>query len=331
MREIQGFLSGKDCIKDSSMLAELLAKSVLILFANDNPVNSVFRSLFRDVLSQMQQGEEESDSSRYSSAEQVDCNGDDLSMSSKSSTKSNYISSFHSICRKINAPSEIAEVVGRRFLGLRERNKHDTTTGSLEPLDLQKIVDFLADMFIRCTKDVDLVFLVLDDVHWMDEMSWKVVETIFNRGDNMFTLCGSRPFSSNPLTIDPNFWSDLQGPQREISRYAEICLAPFTEAEVKELIADTLEFQTNEIDGSFSRNLFNTSGGMPHYLSYVLDNIKRSDLSIRLDTGMMGLKRSMEEETKVFCLRIRFAFTSFSLQVLSYAHLVQFSIPMFAA
>ncbi len=295
------------------MLAELLAKSILILFANDNTANSIFRSLFRDVLSQMQQGEEESDSSRHSSAEQVDYNGDDLSMSSKSSTKSNNISNFHSICKKINASPEIAEIVGRRFLGLRERNKYATTTGSLEPLDLQKIVDFLADMFIRCTKAVDLVFLVLDDVHWMDEMSWKVVETIFKRGDNTFTLCGSRPTSSNPLTVDPNFWSDLQGPQREIGRYAEFCLAPFTQAEVKELIADTLEFQTNEIDDSFSRNLFNTSGGMPHYLSYVLDNIKRNDHAIKLDTGMMGLKSSAEEENKVLCLRIKYAVTLLSL------------------
>jgi predicted ATPase len=99
--------------------------------------------------------------------------------------------------------------------------------------------------------------------------------------------------------MDPNFWSDLQGPQREIGRYSEIFLAPFTESEVKELIAETLDFEPNEIDNSFSHNLFNTTGGMPHYLSYVLDNIKRNNHSVRLETGMIGLRSSAEEENKV--------------------------------
>lgn len=258
----------------------------------------MFRALFRDVLSQMQQGDEESVSSKYSISEQADINGDDLSMSSKSSTRSTNISNFRSICKKLNAPPEISEIVGRRFLGLHEMNKNEKTT-KLEPLDLQKIVNFLADVFIRCTKDADLVLLALDDVQWMDGMSWKVIETIFSRGDNVFTLCGSRPTSSNSLTVDPNFWSDLQGPQRELGRYSEFCLAPFTEMEVKELIADTLDFAPSEIDDSFSHNLFNSSGGMPHYLGYVLDNIKRCNYSVRLETGMIGLKSSAEEENKV--------------------------------
>ena len=265
----------------------------------------MFRSLFRDLLSQMQQCDDESVSSRYSSSEQVDTNSDsiydNLSVSSKGSTKSNNIAKFRSICKKIDAPPEIVETVGRRFLGLRETDKHNKTP-NLKLLDLQKVVTFLADVFIRCTKDADLVLLSLDDVHWMDEMSWKVIDTIFKRGNNVLTLCGSRPTSSNPLTVDARFWSDLQGPQRELGRYSEFCLSPFTEAEVKELIAETLDFKPSEIDDSFSHNLFTTSAGMPHYLSYVLDNIKRSNHSVRLDTGMIGLKSSAEEENKVLSL-----------------------------
>lgn len=268
---------------------------------------SLLRSLFRDVLSQMQHGDEESVSSRYSSAEQVDFTGDgqwdNVSMSSKSSAKSNNMASFRSICRKLNAPPEMIEVVGRRFLGLRERNKHEMSP-SLESLDMQRILDFLADVFIRCINHADLVLLALDDVQWMDEMSWKVIEIIFSRTKNVLILCGSRPTSSNQLTVDPRFCSDLLGPYRKDGRYSELSLVPFTEIEVKQMIADTLEFETNEIDDSFSRSLFNTSGGMPHYLSYALDSIKRSNYTVRLETGMIGLNISAEEDNKVIYLRI---------------------------
>ncbi len=157
----------------------------------------------------------------------------------------------------------------------------------------------MADAFLRCTQHANLVLLALDDVQWMDEMSWKVVQAIFERGENVLTLCGSRPPSSNPLSLDPQFWSDLRGPLQEEGRYSELSLAPFCESEVQDMIAIQLNYNPNEIDDSFSRNVFASSGGMPHYLSYVLDTIKRNNLTVRLENGNIGTRTSTGDDSKV--------------------------------
>ncbi|KAK1736676.1 adenylate/guanylate cyclase domain-containing protein [Skeletonema marinoi] len=68
--------------------------------------------------------------------------------------------------------------------------KTGTSNTGGSPPELAKIVDFMADAFVRCTKHADLVLLALDDVHWMDEMSWKVVQAIFERGQNVLSLIG---------------------------------------------------------------------------------------------------------------------------------------------
>jgi len=235
---------------------------------------------------------------RHSSADSVDFSvdkeWDELSLhtqSSKSSTMSTDATRFRFICQELNAPPEFIEVVGKRLLGLRERNTN-ASAGNAKAPNVQKIVDFMADAFVRCTKHANLVLLALDDVQWMDEMSWMVVQAIFERGQNVLIFCGSRPLSSNPLSMNPQFWSDLHGQFQNEGRYTELSLSPFTEPEVKEMIATTLEFELNDIDESFSRNVFATSGGMPYYLRYVLDAIKQNKLTVKLDNGLIGMKSS---------------------------------------
>ena len=264
-------------------------------------------------MSQVRQEDEESQSSSRKSLSElasidfsVDGLVDTLSLNTESSTSSRgstEMTRFTFICRELNVPPEFMEVVGKRFLGIRDGNKNDSATQSESPtLQIQSIVNFMADAFIRCTKHVNLVLLALDDVQWMDELSWKVVQTIFERAENVLTLCGSRPPSSN-LPLEPIFFSDLQGQYQKDGRYLEISLAPFEDSEVKEMIADTLNIKLDEVDTSFIHNVFTTSGGMPHYISYILDAIKRNNLTVRLENGMIGMKNSAEKDDKVTHLR----------------------------
>ncbi|KAL7554113.1 hypothetical protein ACHAWF_017514, partial [Thalassiosira exigua] len=315
---------------------------------------SIFRSIFKDVLSQVRQEDEESQASRQRKLVQavsecpspshgghpasheggggggnhnddddhpshcsptsvgsedsfsIDAEWDSLSInthSSKSSTVSTDATRFRFVCNELNAPPEFVEVVGKRFLGLRERQPTGPGgvpgAGKKAP-DLRKVVDFMADALLRCTRRAKLVLLALDDVQWMDEMSWKVVQAIFERGKNVFVLCGSRPLDSDPLTVDPKFWSDLRGKHREEGRYSEFGLEPFDESKVREMVAASLGLRADEVDGSFGRNVYATSGGMPYYLTYVLDTVKRNKLTTRRDDGTVGLKSSADDEDNKF-------------------------------
>ncbi|KAL3780068.1 hypothetical protein HJC23_007317 [Cyclotella cryptica] len=203
---------------------------------------------------------------------------------------------FLYICEQLNAPPEFVEVVGKRLLGM--KNLVAATVASGTP-NSDSIVDFLADAFIRCTKHADLVVLALDDAHEMDQMSWKVVQAIFKRGENVLVLCCSRPPSTNPSAVDPGFWAELHHSFSKKDHFVEINLQPLSECEVRDLVAVTLNLSVNDIDTSFWHNIFNTTGGMPHYLSYALELIKRQELFTRLGNGLIGLKKAAKEEEKV--------------------------------
>jgi predicted ATPase len=197
------------------------------------------------------------------------------------------------------------ELVGKRFLGISNRSKNESDAHlQLEPnstVQIENIVEFMANAFIRCTMHADLVLLSLDDVQWMDESSWKVVQRIFERASNLLIFSGSRMPSTN-LTLDPTFLSDLLTQHQAAGRYYEMSLPPFNEAEVKEFIACALNSSTDDVDDSFSNSVWTTSGGMPLYLSHVLDAIQRNNLTVRLDNGMIGMKSTDEDDRKVSVL-----------------------------
>jgi len=232
----------------------------------------------------------------------IDDHWDQLSIKSHStneSTMSTEVTRFRYICKEMNASPEFIDIVGKKLLGLRDKSV-DSVTANASSLNLKAIVDFMAGAFIRCTRNSDIILLALDDVQWMDEMSWKVVQAIFERGKNVLIICGSRPPSTNPLSVDSSFWASLQREYKDNHRFSEIDLNPFNILDVKEMIANSLDLKVTEVDCNFAQNVFNTSGGMPHFLSYMLDSIKRNNLTARLENGLVGLKSSTGKEKTEF-------------------------------
>lgn len=275
---------------------------------------SFFRLILKGVLSQVQledeeskgdeesKEDEESASREESMSSRSQFNMSSQSISSRGSVKSTEWTRFRFICQDLNVHPDLMELVGKRFLGISNRSKNESDAQlQLEPtstVQIENIVEFMANAFIRCTTLADLVILSLDDVQWMDESSWKVVQRIFERASNLLTLSGSRLPSTN-LAMDPTFLSDLHTQHQTAGRYYEMSLPPLNEAAVKEFIAVTLNSSRDEVDDSFSNSVWTTSGGMPLYLSHVLDAIHRNNLTVRLANGMIGMKSTIEDDSKV--------------------------------
>ena len=265
---------------------------------------SFFRLILKGVLSQVQYEDEEfkgEDESIGDDESQSQLNMSSRSLSSRGSLKSCEWTRFRLICQDLNVQPDLMELVGKRFLGISNRSKNESDPQlQLEPnstVQIENIVEFMANAFIRCTMHADLVLLSLDDVQWMDESSWKVVKRIFERANNLLIFSGSRMPSTN-LNMDSIFLSDLLTQHQTAGRYYEMSLPPFNEAEVKEFIAVTLNSSTDEVDDSFSNSVWTTSGGMPLYLSHVLDAIQRNNLTVRLDNGMIGMKSTTDEDDR---------------------------------
>lgn len=269
---------------------------------------SFFRLILKGVLSQVQYEEEEFKGRIESigvDESQSQFNMSSTSLSSRGSLKRTEWTRFRFICQSLNVQPDLMELLGKRFLGISNRSKNESDAQlRLEPtstVQIENIVEFMANVFLRCTMHADLVLLLLDDVHWMDESSWKVVKLIFERASNLLIFSGSRMPLTN-LTMDPTFLSDLLTQHQTAGKYYEMSLPPLNEAEVKEFIGITLNSSIDEVDDSFSNSVWTTSGGMPLYLSHVLDAIQRNNLTVRLDNGMIGIRSTDEDDRKVSVL-----------------------------
>jgi predicted ATPase len=211
-------------------------------------------------------------------------------MSTASSTNSAnaYVALFLQICTEIQAPTEFIEVVGHDVLGfpsLVERSHEKRKADSM----LNTIISFMAQLISHCTKTFDLTLLVLDNVHFMDEMSWKVVELIFEKAPNFLIICASQPLTSFQLTVDENFWRSLQNIP---DRFDELKLKPLNDLELTEMIAHEFQCPKENVDEQFSRDIFMQSGGLPLYARELLGSMKQFSFVAVSESGKLGWKIS---------------------------------------
>ncbi len=248
--------------------------------------SSLFRSIFRDVLSEKPMGEDGSFGSGGTGSYR-DRDWDSVSLSSLStaqSQKTSVIGRLREICEEMDAPSGFLEIVGHHLLG----NSRLKMSSVEKAPELADIVSFMAQVFIRSTSHAEVVVLALDDVQWMDNLSWKVLQSIFENGLNVLIVCGSRPFESQSLTMDDDFWDMLREESRKEGRYDEILLGPLAKNEVRELASLTLKCDPDEIMDKFIDDIHMHSGGMPYYASEILQNCVRNKLFRRFDNNMIG-------------------------------------------
>jgi Cdc6-like AAA superfamily ATPase len=75
-----------------------------------------------------------------------------------------------------------------------------------------QIARYFVKAFLHVTGKYDLVVLALDEVSGMDEMSWKIVELLYQQSKNLLILCAAR--SQFDINIPEEFWDALNGPDK---------------------------------------------------------------------------------------------------------------------
>lgn len=204
---------------------------------------------------------------------------------------------FVSICRELKIPPQQFEIICRIMMGAMEEgmtslsdDTSDTTIGNL------------ARVFLYCSLYCDLVVLALDDVLNMDEMSWKVIQKLFENGVHFLALFTSRPVASQDLHVDGEFWDYLRrGNHGEVNsgqRFFEISLSPMDRSDLDRLIADCLGDAALDIDEKLSHDLFVRSGGMPHLATELVEKLNTSDLLEKLD-GIVRWRQSSQIQVSI--------------------------------
>ena len=191
------------------------------------------------------------------------------------------------LAEELNAPPEFMVVVGQHLLGLQPEKASNKKDFAGSKLTLDAIVDFMAKAFILCTSHADVVVLALDDLQHLDDLSWRVVQTIHQQGENLLILCASRDADGG--LADKLGW---------MSRHQEIVIPPLTIDETKELIAKMLGYDETDIDTNLARNVHMQCNGIPAFVVEVTKNMKKGDLVARGEGGIVGLKNSHQSASQ---------------------------------
>lgn len=192
--------------------------------------------------------------------------------------KSKVADRLATLCCELSAPADFAELIGQHLLKLDLRpyldaskistNQHRSTDTSL--------VNFIARVFHRCTQDVDLVIVALDDVHLADDMSWRVIEELFSIAPNIMMVCTTRQLSDYQLAVDGDFWNRLQAQHIPSGRFVPIELKGLDVSETRAMIAKTLGIDEDEISERMHRGVFTQSSGIPQFAHVLLENMQKS-------------------------------------------------------
>jgi len=230
------------------------------------------------------------DASRFSQGSYIVDKGVCGSVTGSSSTfgseNANAIDRLQVICQELNAPAGFLEIVGQHLLG----NAKGKVAKAEKAPEVDDIISFMAQVFIRSTSHAEGVILALDDVQWMDSLSWRVLECIYETSTNILMMCGSRPMEAHPLSVDKTFWAKLTGEGRANGVYSEMTIAGLKKDDIREMAAITLSCEPNEVDDTFCNDVFNHSEGMPYFTSKILENCVRKGQCGRLKSGTIGWK-----------------------------------------
>jgi len=181
---------------------------------------------------------------------------------------------LHDLCKEMKKSEDFVDVVGTYLLGLPSLPSKDSANGKApSPNDL---VDFVASIFLKYSVNGNLIVLALDDIQWMDSLSWEVLELLLKRGKNLFILCMSRPNA----VLQKGFINRLrkEKKKKKASYFTEISLLPFTENDTRDLIALALDCEAQCVDDEVTKYLYDQSGGMPYFAQELITNIVKKDM-----------------------------------------------------
>jgi hypothetical protein len=181
------------------------------------------------------------------------------------------------ICRQAYVPKSYTSIICQLILA-----RIDEGTGWMRNSSTGTVSRFLLRVFLRCTSIYGMTIVALDNISYMDELSWKLVELIYDHSPRTIILGTSRPITSQQTNIDGDFWVRLNKCEYS-ERFLHVGLLPMHKSDVKSLIANKLGVEISQVDSEMATEVFVKSGGMP-WLALELSpkdswNIEKSEKS----------------------------------------------------
>jgi len=204
------------------------------------------------------------------------------------------------LCNELNAPAEFAELLGKHLLRIDVRSHGGGSQRGCDEVGSEKrtLAYFMARTFQHCTRNADLVVIVLDDVHMADEASWQVLQELFETGSNLVVLCTTRPLTKYNLAIDEQFWDLLNSNRIAKGRYTHIELHRLDGTEMKSMIAKTLGVTQEEVSDQLSRSILAQTSGKPVFVQFLLEEMKK-EASLPMESKMVCILHPVDADKRL--------------------------------
>ncbi len=224
------------------------------------------------------EGTHESATGSLSSPRIRSSNGSLSAMSKSSDDESRpSVNRIGAICREINAPPEFIELLGN-LVGISTAAMSSATSEAGRNLpSINGLVSYMVRIFKRFTDHIKLVVIAVADVHQIDDMSWKVLQELFESAPNILFICTTPVLSHHNFRVDRSFWNYLNTDCREEGSFASVQLNTLSRASVHTMALKTLsrsQFSSKLVD-----DIMRLSGGMPHFANEILESLKRQQES----------------------------------------------------
>jgi hypothetical protein len=188
-----------------------------------------------------------------------------------------YLDKLYWACDEVGYPHEYADLVGSQFLGLNSSRPVTHVNGHV-PL-VAELVEFVAQAFMRITDFADLILVFIDDFQWVDSFTWKVIRALGQSGKKMLLICAMRSHDKQAM----------RRMSTAVNFRLEITLGPLDLPEIKELISSVLGYSESSIDEELCTDMYQRTGGLPFYVTELLESIKRNKTVSQDEEGKLRI------------------------------------------
>ena len=255
---------------------------------------SAFQSIFKDLLVQSKHIGNASKAPLKNKvpSETLFENCSTHSSSTFSTVNTAAVDRLHDLCNELGAPKALLKLLGHHLLGL----SFKSTTSKEKLPKLDEIIEFMAQMFIHSTMHADLTIVALDDLQFMDDLSWKVVLRIYETGKNVLFLCGSRPY----MFVKEGFLKEITTKITDSSRFQELEVGPLPRFDIARMIALVLDINVGDIDSTFLKDIHDHTRGMPNFALQVLKTCKSRSMFQRMKNDKIGVPTGTKRVSILF-------------------------------
>jgi class 3 adenylate cyclase len=196
---------------------------------------------------------------------------------------------FLDLCRVMDAPIAIVDHVKRLLFGSGLHGYAQQNGKSKKRLpSLRSTVSFMAHAFRTCMEGQTLTIFALDDIHQMDELSWRVLQELFYTASNLLIIGTSYTMASGTIRVNDFFWEDLNEQYLDEGRFIKIELGLLSKEDIVTMTMKTLGLQRKQVTPELLNEVYIQSGGMAHFANEILDGIKHRSNSEKICPEMVA-------------------------------------------